>query len=526
MIKRGGFLVLLIFCLIIIPLAYSTEGENTNDPFAKSNNFQETFQNQIESGAPASGTAPTSADVQVAGSDVGIPSGSQVDFNGQDLTAKSDDTIKVDEGEVNNGEVTVTESTISVKEAESVSINNIDATGVEELNLLKTSDSFDVKHADAISIQSGESTTTLTNVDNLNYLNGNYDFDHADYIKTDDYEAFNINQFQSDAQKFTTTNADTLSSDCLEISSIQNAEFIIDSSKLFDKSSSIQMTDCLGNNITYEGEGALIASKTEPYSYSISKGTLTIPHEEYTEILSTNSTASATLNSLGLTMIEMQPTTDYAQVNKKLQDKDFKISVPTKFLLFIRRVNTESKPDISYCESCGAIDLADQFMSLKGKVTYSRRNILLQPVYESLDYSNQADFLLDINNVVIVQMHLTNEDPKEEILANIYNGEYMIYESLENEVVARMKFVDMHPYYINEYQGMFNTKHKPIIFKDGTLIFDPGSEFRTIIRSENQGKAMEYLTQDSLGYDSLFEECNAIAQKYFSSIDLLGWLNG
>ncbi len=454
-------------------------------------------------------------------SKVDVKSGTHMYSDGSTITLDSDKPIKEDDREASNGEVIITENTFSVNDADSVKTPELSAVGVTDLNIMKNTDAFDVKHADAIEIPTSTGTITLTNVDNLKYLNGNFEIEQADYIKTNEYEAVKVKDFSSEAQKITLISADTLSSDCLEISNIQNAEIIIDNNKIFDKSKHIELIDCLNHNVTFEGHGegsALIVSKNQPYSYSISKGTLTLEHEDYTELLYTDSTAAATLNHFGFTTIEMQPASSYAQINKNNQNNDFKISLPensTKFLLFLRNSENEQQPDTSFCEQCGMIDFVEKKIEFKGTINYKKQGSY---IYQSYDL-NEAFMQLDKDFIMIETLNLDNQNPKAGRLADIYNGDYLIYETMEDEVVARVAHTDMHPMTIKQYNPLFNEKHRLITFDNGALIFDPDNPNKTIIRSESF-EGLTYLKQEIQKYQSKFTQCMTNINSTF-----LGWLD-
>ena len=517
-------------------------------------NSPEAAQEAVNGGTNGPATLQVDANVKTNhGSDLGMKSGTTVTASPGTVTLTSKDTITEDSNSYTNVEnLVLTENTVSVDTAESLESNNVKATGVVEFSQMKNTDAFDAKHLDAIEITTPSGTVTMTNVNDINYLNGNYNFEHADYIKTNNFEAVNINDFSSDAQKFTTTSADTLTSDCLEISKIENAEFIIDETKLFDKTKTIEMKDCLGNNINFQGNddgSALIVSKDTPYSYSIAKGTLTISHDGYDEVLSTFSTAAGIMNNNGLTMIEMNPTTAYTQKNndnyldKGNTLKDFSIYIPknaAKYLLFIRKAQEEAEPIIDYCLQCGYMDFITHKFVLKGIVNYLRpvfndKFELITPklsiVYNSTDKYNNVVFEMDENNVIANNLVISNDNINnintDKIIAFVYNGEYHLYESVENgEVVGRIK-VNYYfaPYTIKKISTDYGKEyHKPLIFENGALIMDKEGNTLTI-RSQNQGNAINVLKEDIYNYDKKFEDCKLISESLFGSMNLFEWIN-
>ncbi|MBT4540187.1 hypothetical protein HOC35_01620 [Candidatus Woesearchaeota archaeon] len=468
MYKRGFItLILIILLLFLIPFVNSDfdTGENPEGNIDSVEAAQEAFTNGNAQGA----TLQTDAEANTNyGSKVGMKIGTTVTTQPGMATLDSKDTVKEDDNSYTNVEnLVITENTVSVDSADSLESNGVIATGVTDFSQTKSTGSFDIKHADALQV----GTTILTNVDNLNFFNDVLDFEHADYLKTDQFEAINIDDFSQEATKFTTSKTDLLNSNCLELTNIKNAEFIIDETKVFAKTNKLNIKDCLDNNITFEGN-SIIASKDLPQSFSISKGTLTATFTNHTSIITTNSTTAATINHFGFTTIEMKSSSYTEKSN--IKNKDFSIEAED-FLLFLRNHESENNPEISFCNNCGFIDKIMNKIELKGKVTYKRRNQLLMPVYESFS-DNHAQLFMDENNIMIELFLLSGEN------ANIYNNHFKIE---EKDGIARIYYTPNYPNFIIEYFADINPKHRPILFNNNNLIFDPDNPFTTIITTED-----------------------------------------
>jgi hypothetical protein len=467
------FLIIVVF-LLLIPLIMAI-GEDSDKLTPTKSGFV-VNSDQASQLASSGGEADIQQQVTFTtphDSEVSAEAGTHLSSDGQNVVLDSKDEVKEDTNTYSNVEkLTLSENSVTVDKADSLQSGNVQATGITDFSQTKSTGSFDVQHADAITFESDGGTTTLTNVDNLNYFNDNVEFDHADYIQTNDFEAINIDQFSLDANKFTTKKADTLTSDCLELSNIKDSEFIIDSTKVFAKTNKLNIKDCLDNNITFEGN-SIIASKDLPQSFSVSKGTLTAEFNNHTSILTTNSTSAATINEYGFTTIEMKSSSYTEKSN--IKNKDFSIGAE-KFLLFLRNHESENDLDISYCDNCGFVDKIINKIELKGKVTYKRRNQLLMPVYESFG-NNHAELFLDENNIMIELFLLHGEDD-----ANIYNNNFHID---EKDGVARVYYTEQHPNFIMEYFADINPKHRPILFNNNYLTFDPDNPYRTIITTED-----------------------------------------
>ncbi|MBT4824331.1 hypothetical protein HN695_02080 [Candidatus Woesearchaeota archaeon] len=407
MIKKRGIYIIILLILFILLANNSISPDFTDKGSGIVVEDPETPA-QVETAAQAGTpgvTTQVDADIETPhGTEAHLPKDTDMESDGNTLTLSSDGEITDDGNSFSNTKnLMISELGYSAESAESIQTDIVTATGVEGYTEMKGTGYVKATHADAIQI----GTTTLTNVDNLE-IGSKIEFDHADYVKTDEFEAFNISEFSQDATNLEMKSVETLTTECLELTGLEDSKVIVDDDKLFTKTQSVNLNDCVNQNTMFQGfdeSSAIIVTKEKPSHYSISKGILTLQLEEIDEILTTKSTSAATVNEYGFSMLELNPLSSYLYKNKVNKMLDFKIETNNEEFLFFTRKNGDTPPDISFCDQCGFIDFIEKKIELKGIITFSKRiGTSLETFFQGFK-STHAEFLMNENKFSLVKIN-------------------------------------------------------------------------------------------------------------------------
>lgn len=326
--------------------------------------------------------------------------------------------------------------------------------------------------------------------------NGILSIGRADRIEITDGLLGSVEKFSGSGVSFHVDRARDVVIDCVSLSGVEHSDLDVsaDSVRVKPDSDGVDFTvsDCRFSQSSFQAfsdKSEITIPRNNNRDYQINDGDLTCHGPKMTDRIEAQIHSTVRYGDHCFSCLSLGPGSTYWYADEDLT-KDFGLTTPgdgKPYTLCLRK-----KPEDRFANVTGLVDFVDHRMELSGKITYLRVpvknskiiNLITDPVYESLDDSNQAVFELDDDFNMVSRLSLSNSNPAIGVLAFIMGGHYAVYERNDGTETKRFgRFNDrFKAAVIEEYVSGFGSPSPAVSFADDLLVQEGLNDFGTMTR--------------------------------------------